>query len=778
MYMNTDQKNAIDPTARFRIGYLVAISMIALLTVGAQIALQGIFAKNEAWAYIINVSGKQRMLSQKIAKSAFNGDLDELQASYEEWSSAHNGLLGKNSFLKTPAHNSSQVEILFEQIEPHFTTISASVGVLLDEDASASSKEIARANIGVHEGEFLPIMHQIVNSYNAESDEQSASLKRLELVLASITILTLLFEAVFVFEPLVRSTKRSWFKIQEEKLRFDLAVHGSSDAIFDWNLKTNSLYLAPRFAELLGVKHAEFSGKPEDLLERVCSQYLTRFHDEFARTVKDPRYTMDFELKMQHAEGKEIWLLVRAAEHRDASGTADRLVGSFADITELKESQIMLRKMAELDSLTGLSNRKYFVEKLSMQIHRYEQGRSDEFAVLFLDFDRFKMINDSLGHDVGDGLLKSVAHRMNEVLPEESTLARFGGDEFAAILPGSTHEQIEQECERLLEVLSEPHNVQGHEIRSTASIGVVLSDPRFTSADEMISDADIAMYDAKNTGRGKIVKFDSEMQVQAIEKQSIEHELVSSRVTEQMHLVYQPIHDIENGNVKGFETLVRWEHPSRGMISPELFIRAAEDCGAIEAIGKWIFNRALVGLELILEADPALTLNINVSRVQLLQPSFLDYTREFAESRPDLVGNLTLEITETAFMDERVDIVPILEEVRKMGYRLSIDDFGTGYSSLSCLHRFPIDQLKIDRSFVKSIETRREFIAVFSAIVSLANSLDLEVVAEGIETKNQLIQLQSMDCTYCQGYFFAKPMKLEDAIEYLTDDSGELQQAA
>ena len=758
-----------DPALRFRAWYIFVICTIAMLTIGGQITLQTIFNKSESWAYIINVAGRQRMLSQKITKSALAQNHEELRSSKEEWTRVHAGLLGQNDSLKTIPENSPEILVLYDRIQPHFEGIGISADIILDPASTFEQKQEALEVMASHERAFLPIMNEIVHGYNRLSDSYTASLKRLELIFGGVTLLTLLLEAVFIFEPLIKRFRTSWSALRNERLRFDLAVRGSSDAIFDWDLQQSTLYLAPRFAEIVGVDPSTLTGSPKDLLERICSQYLTRFDEEFNRTVRDPNYSMDIEMRIHHTNGKEIWVLARAAEYRNEHGEAIRLVGSFTDITKLKESQILLRRLSERDSLTGLANRKSFVDLLGLHMQRFNAGEQTDFGVLFLDFDRFKMINDSLGHDIGDGLLQSIAERMTRTLPEEAVVSRFGGDEFAAILPGKDSRDIEDQCVRLLDVLCEPHNVQTHEIRSTASIGLVLSDPRFKNADEMLCDADIAMYQAKNTGRGKVVNFDAAMLDQSMARQVLEGELIKACVTDQMHLVYQPIHDLNSGQIKGFESLIRWEHPTRGLIAPDLFVKLAEECGAINHIGKWIFNSAVQDLQKVVDADPKLTVNVNVSRIQLLQPALLDYTREFAESHPELVRNVILEITETAFMDERVDIVPILQELHRLGYRMAIDDFGTGYSSLSCLHRFPIDLLKIDRSFIKSIEARREFTAVFAAIVSLANSLELDVVAEGVESKNQLIQLQAMDCGYGQGYLFSKPMTLECALEYIRD---------
>jgi diguanylate cyclase (GGDEF)-like protein/PAS domain S-box-containing protein len=742
---------------------------IAMLTIGSQVMMQSIFSAQDTWTKIINIAGRQRMLSQKIVKEAMSEELQSLEKSYAEWSRAHIGLREADTSLGFTRANPDPVITHFSTIQPHFRAMENGALNILNGDQDANARLIGMKTLAEHEGEYLRLMDEIVHMYEDASHASMDNLKKVEIFLGGVTLFALALGGFVVFEPLVNRVAVSWKQVHDQQHLFELAVKGSSDAIFDWDLKANTLYLAPRFAEMIGCEHSSFVGRPCDLLNRVASAHLGAFTDEYENTVHDSTHSMDIEVMLNHENGTHVWALCRAAEDRDEDGRATRLVGSFADITSLKETQFELERLAERDSLTGLLNRKAFVRALELQISRYKLGKSLAFGIMFLDFDRFKMINDSLGHDVGDGLIKSVAKRMTTSLPEDAIIARFGGDEFAAIMLGSDDKSVQRNCEHVLRELARSHQIGNHEVRSTASIGLVLMETRVQTANQMLCEADIAMYEAKRTGRGKIVSFDKKMQKQSIARQVLESELVQSSVTDQMKLQYQPIHDLNTGELKGFESLVRWHHPDRGRVSPAEFVALSEECGAINHIGRWIFFQAISDARMLRERRADVTVNINVSRVQLLQPAFLEYAGDIARNEPGIVKNIVLEITESAFMDERVDIVPILNELRSFGYVIAIDDFGTGYSSLSCLHRFPVDILKIDRSFVINLELKREFTAVFAAIVTLANAMDLDVVAEGIETKNQLVQLQSMDCGYCQGYYFAPPMFIDESLAYLSE---------
>ncbi len=559
--------------------------------------------------------------------------------------------------------------------------------------------------------------------------------------------------------------------VQTSKDRYALAVRGSKDGLWDWDLDTNTIYFAPRWKELLGRSGDEVGDTPEAWMDLITHHEREIFQMELQQHLESDFDQFDTEVEMMHADGKPRWMLCRAASTRNKKGEVIRLAGSLADITDLKKAQSDLRQMAHHDRLTGLSNRELFVDRLQQTMARARRDADSCFAVLFFDFDRFKVINDSLGHNVGDALLVSIAERFHRELREVDTAARFGGDEFVVILDNvESLSSARQVCDRLLNAFAQPHHLFGHEVVSTASIGLVMGDPSYADASSMIRDADTAMYQAKTGGRAQYRIFDKEMHSDAVQRLNLENDLRNSNMDEEFRLYYQSIVALDTGEIVGFEALVRWEHSEHGLVSPDDFIPIAEETGLIVPLGEWILRTAVQQLKLWQKQfgrEDSLFMNINLARRQLLHPS-LKSTLESLISEFDLKpGDVKLEITETTVMDERHDMVPAMEDIRNMGFPLAMDDFGTGHSSLSCLHSFPIDVLKIDRSFIINLGESREFTAVVQAIVTLAHHLDLEVVAEGVETKEQLAQLQVLGCLNVQGYLFSRPLPAPDATELL-----------
>lgn len=758
----------INPTRRIRLWYIVGLTTIATLTLLGQGLLHNLIGDQAGRANTINLAGRQRMLSQKITKAALANDVQELHHASENWRQSHVGLQSGDEELGLSGKNSEAIDALYLQLSPHYLAMSQAIDLLLN-NPSPLQHEQAIASLLASEKRYLPLMNKIVYAYSDEGEAQVKLLTRAEYMLGGLTLIVLILEGLLIFEPMVRRLSRNWQKLLESERRFSVAVNGSKDAIWDWNLEHDSIYFAPRFAEMVGVAKDTVGDSPNELLERICSQHLPRFNDELRDVISGRSQSLNVEIRINHNDGNDRWVLCRAAAHRNQEGEAVRLAGSLADITDLKRYQQELQCLAERDQLTGLANRKYLTDRLELAIAHVPRNPDEVFGVLFLDFDRFKTINDSLGHSVGDGLLISIAKRLEATLPDNALPARFGGDEFAILLRGGSEEILMDQCNALLQVLAEPHQVREHEIVSTASIGVVLCDPRYHSAEAMLRDADTAMYEAKSTGKARIVLFDTRMHHDAVTRQELEKDLRSPSIFQQLSLHYQPVISLADGTYKCFEALVRWTHPVQGNVPPDVFIPIAEECGAIVPIGDWIFqeaSRQLRRWDLEL-GEPVASINVNVSRKQLLQSDFIRLLCGHARQHPDEARRLVLEITETAIMDDRVDVIPVLQTLSDAGYRLAMDDFGTGYSSLSCLHRFPIDILKVDRAFVLNMEERREFAAVFSAIVSLAQVLGLEVVAEGIDSQAQLVQLQTMDCGFGQGYLFAKPLDSEAATKFL-----------
>ena len=455
----------------------------------------------------------------------------------------------------------------------------------------------------------------------------------------------------------------------------------------------------------------------------------------------------------------------------ESPGEIGSLIRAFNAMgTDLCESQEKLEVAATTDKLTGLPNRAVFLDRLEQALKQAKRIDS-RFAVLFFDFDRFKVVNDSLGHEIGDVLLCAIADIFRDNLRESDTVARIGGDEFVLLLTNlSEWSDARMKSDRLLEAFATPHFLGGRRVVSTASIGLVTNEFSYNSASEMIRDADAAMYQAKDAGRGRVVVFDQAMYEQAIARLSLEEELCNAIDGDQFKLVYQPIVNLETGELAGFEALLRWIHPERGTISPVVFIPIAEETGLIVDIGRWVLrtaSRQIADWNHRLGLNHRLSMNVNLSKRELQSSSILGDVLECQHKNNLQPGDLKLEVTESAIVDDRSDIIPVLHELRKHGFLIAMDDFGTGLSSLGALHDYPIDILKIDQSFISALDSDRSLLAVVNSITTLANNLGFTTVAEGIETEAVVGALQSIGCTWGQGYYFAKPLSPSDAEAYL-----------
>ncbi|HEX3357548.1 MAG TPA: EAL domain-containing protein [Tepidisphaeraceae bacterium] len=437
-----------------------------------------------------------------------------------------------------------------------------------------------------------------------------------------------------------------------------------------------------------------------------------------------------------------------------------------------------LAHQAQHDALTGLPNRVLFRDRVQRCIERAKRRSDYHFAVLFLDLDRFKVVNDSIGHAAGDQLLMIVADRLKKCLRAadsisqigvDFTVARMGGDEFTILLDDLTNrEDANLVAERIIESLGQPYSIAGHEALISASVGIAHSDPSNDSPDTLLRDADAAMYTAKSGGRARFAVFSAATHDSALARLRIETDLRRALERDELRLFYQPIVCLEDRRIAGFEALLRWERDGK-LIGPAEFIPIAEDTGLIVPIGTWVLREAVRQLQTWQRRHPQLsdlTISVNLSRRQLLDPKLLDEVRDVF-SKSGLDPNLVkLEITESMLMQETQESIKTLNALREIGVGLQMDDFGTGYSSLSCLHMFPLDGLKIDRSFINNIAGRRDCVAVLQAIMTLAHNLNIKVVAEGLEQPEQVVLLQALECDYGQGYYFAKPLKPELAEQF------------
>ncbi len=560
--------------------------------------------------------------------------------------------------------------------------------------------------------------------------------------------------------------KRAEEALRESEERYALAAQGANDGLWDWNLEDNAIYFSPRWKIMLGYQEAEIENRPEEWLDRIHVADRERVKDEIAAHQRGLTPHFESENRVQHKDGSFRWMLSRGLAVHDSSGKALRMAGSQTDITGGKVA----------DALTGLPNRLLFIDRLARLIEHTKRHKDYLFAVLFLDLDGFKVINDSLGHVIGDQLLVGVANRLEGCLRVSDTvtrieklftLARLGGDEFTILL-----DQVKDSsdatlvAERLMKAMAAPFNLNGKKLFTSVSIGITLSSIGYDKPEDLLRDADTAMYRAKTLGKGRYEVFDSEMRASVIARLQLETDLRSALEREEFRNFYQPIVSLGTGRITGFEALLRWQHPTRGLLQPLHFIPIAEETGIIREIGWWNLQKAcrqISAWNSCRNANPPLTMSVNVSAKQFLQTNLAAEIGKLLREVKLPPDTLKLEITESTVMADPLAAVEMLLQIKSLGVQLSIDDFGTGYSSLSYLHRFPLDTLKIDRSFTKAIGQGGDSMEIVRTILPMANSLRLNVIAEGVETAEQLAILRELRCEYGQGYYFSKPVTADEA---------------
>jgi len=458
----------------------------------------------------------------------------------------------------------------------------------------------------------------------------------------------------------------------------------------------------------------------------------------------------------------------RLAQARDELAAANHNLEA-----QVRERTARLESLVMSDQLTGLPNRRRFEQELGRCIMRARRS-AEHYAVLFFDFDRFKVVNDSLGHDVGDALLISIAERFRGALRETDIAARFGGDEFVVLLsPLRNPQDAVAVAEKLLRVFEEPHEICGHSIVSTASIGVVTSEIGSGGPEDLIRDADSAMYRAKSLGKGRVVVFDKSQHEEALDRLRLEEDLRGAIQREEMILELQPIVDIESGRLVAGECLMRWMHPTRGRVPPDVFVPVAEESGLINPIGLWALNTACTWLSRWRRDNclpETFALTVNVSKRQLLDPQFFEALCRITSTHEVEPSRIWLEITETTIVDRRADVIPLVRNLREHGFQILMDDFGTGHSSLAELNQLPVDILKIDKAFLRSARCNQRLIAILQSVIMLADNLDMPVIGEGVESADGAALLNALGCRYGQGFHYSRPCDAQAMAELLRQE--------
>ncbi|MDY7094262.1 MAG: EAL domain-containing protein [Acidobacteriota bacterium] len=569
----------------------------------------------------------------------------------------------------------------------------------------------------------------------------------------------------------ITQRKRSENALRESEERYALAARGANDGLWDWDLRIGEIFFSARWKHMMGYSEQEIGSSPEDWFRLVHPEDLSllKAHIEAHMEGRTPHF--EHEHRIRHRNGDYRWMLSRGLAVRGRNGQAYRMAGSQTDVTERKRAEQQLVHDALHDALTGLPNRALFLDRLNHALNRSRRRDSYHFAVLFLDLDRFKVVNDSLGHMLGDELLTAIARRLEACLRMGDTVARLGGDEFAILLDDldRTEDAVEVSL-RILEDLQAPFHLDGHELFATASIGIALSVTGYERAEEVLRDADTAMYRAKSQAEKRPVVFDPTMHANAMTVLRLETDLRRAVEREEFELFYQPIVSLKSGVLWGFEALVRWRHPERGLVYPSEFLPLAEETGLILSIGYWVLREAARQTRDWQQRFPRrreLGVSVNVAGQQLAHGAFVAQVDEVLRETSIPPESLRLEITEGVLMDSPEATALVLEQLRERQIKLHIDDFGTGYSSLSHLHRFPVDTLKIDRSFIGALDARGENSEIVRTIIALAHSLNMDVLAEGVETRQQLIVLKGLGCEFGQGFFFARPLEKSAAEEWV-----------
>ncbi len=550
--------------------------------------------------------------------------------------------------------------------------------------------------------------------------------------------------------------------LRESEERYALSVRAANDGLWDWNLTKNVIYYSPRWKQMLGYADDEISDNPNEWFSRVHPDDLAQLKTNISAHIKGLSAHFECEYRMQHSNGSYRWVLSRGMAVMGANKTALRLAGSQTDITLRRQAEDKLVHDALHDSLTEMPNRALFIDRLKHVIERSMRDSRHIYAVIFLDLDRFKDVNDSLGHLIGDQLLIATAHLLKSILRPMDTVARFGGDEFVILLEDIRDvSDVTRVADRIQKKLMMAALLPNHTIFMSASMGIVLSTTGYDRPEDILRDADTAMYRAKENGRARYEIFDSAMRDQIMLRLELESTLRQAIEREELDVFYQPVVNIKTGRTMWFEALVRWKHNTRGLLNPGSFIPLADETGLIIQLDRLVMRKAarqLVAWQELFPNEPPLGVSVNISGKHISQPDFVDYIVQTLQQTGLNASSLNLEITENAVFGNIDIFLEVLDKLQTFGIQVQIDDFGVGYSSLNYLSHFSIKVLKIDRSFVSRIPKDPDYLKIVQAIIKLTHGLGLTVVAEGVETKEQLAQLNLLECEYIQGKLISMPV--------------------
>ena len=560
-------------------------------------------------------------------------------------------------------------------------------------------------------------------------------------------------------------------ELRASEQRFQALVQHSSEVVILVDRDGKVEYVSESMSRVFGYSEAYLLGRSlSGILDTTAG---ARLREGLAEVAERPYGVLELELPLRHRDGHRCTVQLTVTNLLDNPAVSG-LVLNTRDISERRELEDQLSHQAFHDSLTSLANRALFKDRVEHALQRTRR-QTPSVAVLFLDLDGFKEVNDSLGHAAGDRLLIQVGQRLGTCVRPSDTVARFGGDEFAVLIEDASDDvDVVQVADRVLEGLRQPFVVSGRELHVRGSMGIARMDSDVEGADQLLRNADLAMYRAKAAGQGGYERYDPGMHTELVQRVQLESDLRRALETGELFLHYQPTYDLASGQVVGAEALARWQHPIRGLVPPTEFIPLAEASGLIQRLGAWVLleacRQASSWQQINAHRDKPLTLSVNLSGKQLQHAQVVEDVAEALRDSGLPPESLVLEMTESVLMDDSETVLDILRQLKQLGPRLAIDDFGTGYSSLSYLHRFPVDMLKIDRSFVERLSHASDNAELARTIVRLGQSLQLVTVAEGVEDSAQFLALRRMGCDVGQGYYFGRPMEGEHIERLLSDE--------
>jgi len=563
---------------------------------------------------------------------------------------------------------------------------------------------------------------------------------------------------------------RLFTSIRESEERYARAAQGANDGLWDWDLKNRTVYYSTRWKSMLGYREAEISDSIDEWFNRIHPDDIGHVKLDLTAHLEGVSQNFENEHRIMDREWTYRWVLSRGVAVRDPDGVAYRIAGSMTDITQRKRAEEQMLYDAFHDALTGLPNRALFLDRLDHVIQNLDRYPDHHFSVLFLDLDTFKEVNDSLGHSAGDQMLISIANRLKACMRPTDTFARLGGDEFVVLLENIKDiKEATQVADRIQMQLAIPFKINNRNVFTSASMGIVWSIVGYRHSEEVLRDVDIAMYRAKAQGKACYQVFDIQMRENVVTRLELEADLRQALERHELVVHYQPIISLDNKSLAGFEALVRWKSPIKGLIYPKEFIQVAEESLLIVPIDRWVLREScsfMVQLSVHLPKEVFLTLNVNLSSKQFTHHDLTQFIQETLMLTGLNEQNLRIEITESVIMEDIEYAIGILDKLHKSGIQICIDDFGTGYSSLSYLFRLPVNALKIDRSFICRLDNG-ESSEIVHTIIDLAHNLGVDVIAEGVETDTQWKILKQMGCDYCQGYLISHPMDGSEVEKFI-----------